>query len=212
MADELEVDAEARAAHIARVRALPLAQIQVKLMAWAMKTRGMAKDVAQDVFQMAFIKLAQARPEKWDHEKDPEAYRFLVRKMKAIRKAQREREVARRTDLDTDGVEESPPSSDRGPARAAIRKEAAAQAKNELLREVAGSPLAVRIIETVSVEGALKPAELAERLGEPIKDVYWALRRISRAQERIEGGGEEEGAGPASGSVRAVAVEEEVSE
>ena len=133
------VTPEDLAAHRARVRALPVTVLRRKLLGMA-RTRGASEAVAEDLVQGAFTKLWARGAGAWDPAEDPEALRFLADAMKSARKSEAKKRGRRRTDLDTEKVEESPPSSGRGVVGTLLDREDAARAREELLRRLAVSP------------------------------------------------------------------------
>jgi len=163
--------------HARRVRALPLAELHDRLVKKALKS-GLPEELAEDLVQRAFRILITDGAAKWDHLKDPDAYIFLLKRMKRAYRADRDKADRRRTDLDTEGVEESPPSSDRSPQRLVIAKERVTRALGELLRRLADNPLAVKVVKLCAAEGKLKPSEIASRLEENVSRIYDCQARI----------------------------------
>jgi len=172
------------AAHAARVRALPLVQLQKRLLKKA-AFWGVDQHTAEDAVQRAILLLVRDGATKWKHEADPTAYRFLRKRMKRAFEAKWEREEAQRTDLDTNAVEESPPSSDAGPRRIVIEREDATKQREELLQRLSDNPLAVKVVELCMREGELFPREIAAALDEPVARVYECNRRIGTEIERM---------------------------
>jgi len=180
-----EVDAAGDfASHANRVRALPLAFLRKELLEkgayWGMK-----QAEAEDAAQQAVMRLVKNGPPPWDYAKDPTAWKFLQNRFDNFRKAKTRRAEKRATVVDSDLVEEVPPSSDRNPGSALLEHEHAAMGRAELLRRVSNNPLAVRIVELCIQKGELKPAEIAKELGEDVKRVYEARRRIYNELARM---------------------------
>jgi len=172
------------ALHRARVRALPVEEVSRWLAKKAFHL-GVPASAIEDLVQAAFLALVKKGAEKWEPAKDPKAQVFLVRAMEDALSAQRKKRQRQRTDLDTEAVEEAPPSSDPGPARAAMDNEEATWARARLLEGLAGSPLATQIVRLCMAEGELKPATLAERLGVQVRQVYTAQERIAEEMAKI---------------------------
>ncbi len=172
------------AAHHARVCALPINDIRRRLLKTA-RGWGASEAVAEDLAQGAILTLFTDGAEDWDPAKDPGAFFFLYDAMKERRKEDAKKRARRRTDLDTERVEESPPSSKRGPVATLLDREEAARARDELLRGLAACPLPLRVAQLCVKEGEMTPAEIAERLGVDVKRIYEAQRRIHQEVERI---------------------------
>ena len=170
-------DAGAFAAHADRVRALPLALLRKQLLAkgalWGMK-----QAEAEDGTQAAVMRLVTNGPPPWDHVKDPKAWSFLLKNLKGYRNNKARREERRETVVSSDLVDEVPPSSARRPDASLIEEESAATKRAELLRRLSDNPLAVRVVELCIEKGQLKPAELADEMGEDVKRIYKVHRRI----------------------------------
>ncbi len=180
------VSAEALAQHRAQVRLLPITELLRRLIVSA-RRRGASAELAQDLAQTALARLWSWKGgERWDPVGDPDAYLFLLDAMRQARKMEAKKTKRRRTDLDTGLVEESPPSSDRGPARLAEERQRAERGRDELLRRVASSPLTRQVAELCIREGALKPAQVAVRLGVDVSRIYECQRRIRDAVDDIE--------------------------
>jgi DNA-directed RNA polymerase specialized sigma24 family protein len=117
--------------------------------------------------------------------KDPNAWVYLIRAMEDAWSAEKKRKGRRRTDANTELVEESAPPSDRGPVRSTLDREGAQLARDELLARLEGSPLALKVVRLCIEEGEMTPAEIAERLGEKVTRIYECQRRISQEVDRI---------------------------
>jgi DNA-directed RNA polymerase specialized sigma24 family protein len=161
--------------HNARVRALPLRQIGAYLVA-KLRYRGVSAARAEDLVQLAFERLIAVGADSWDPVADPEAKAFLLREIGDIKSKERKRAERRRTDLDSDAVEQAPPSSDRGPERLVVDRDRAEWAQRELLRRLEAWPVAREIALICIEEGKRTPAEVAPRLGLDMETVYEAYR------------------------------------
>jgi DNA-directed RNA polymerase specialized sigma24 family protein len=178
-------EADALREHAARVRALPLAAIRLKLLTKAAKAWSLSPNAANDLVQTAMLRLVESGGVGWAHETDPHAWRYLLRAVDNARKNAAKKGIRRKTDLDTEQAEESPPSSDHGAQATLLHREEAAWAREELVRRLADSPLALKVIEACVEEGELKPAELAERLKESVKRIYKCNERIEREMTEV---------------------------
>ncbi len=173
-----------RRLHQARVRALPVAALTRKLMKKAMSWR-LSETTAEDLVSRAFVRLVTRGEADWDHEKHPSAWVYLIQAMEDEWAIDKKRRKRRRTDLDTEAVEESPPSSNKSAEASAMDREGAAWARDRLLVGLEGSPLALSIVRLCIEEGEMTPAELAERLGEKVTRIYEAQRRIQEEIDRV---------------------------
>ncbi len=173
------------AIHAARVRALPLAHLRKRLIEKAGTTWGVKEEDALQLANDAVLTLIKKGAEKWDAEADPTAWNFLLRQVNEARKRDAKKAFRRRTELDTEAVEESPPSSDQSPRTLAIHREEATRARDELLRRLADNELAVRVVRLCIAEGAQKPGEIAEHLGEDLDRIYKCQERIRREIKRM---------------------------
>jgi DNA-directed RNA polymerase specialized sigma24 family protein len=177
--------ADLLALHRDRLRALPLKKLRAQLILKAARS-GASEAVAEDLAQGALLKLWTDGADKWDYERDPTAYLFLIDEMRERRKSELKKKSTRWTTFDTEAAEAAPPSSDRGAVRSLLDREEATRAREELLRRLAVSPLTLRVAELCIAHGALTAAEVAERLEVDVKRIYDCQRRISREVKSIE--------------------------
>ena len=170
--------------HRARVAALPIGALTQKLVKKARKW-GVGAQAAEDLANEAFLVLIRDGAASWDHVKDPKGWVFLLRAMEDHWSMEKKRKKRRRTDSDTEAVEDAPPSSDRGALGAVIERDTAMWAQERLLAGLAGSPLALKIVRLCMEDGKLASGEIAERLGEPVERVDEAQRRIKAEAELV---------------------------
>ncbi len=175
---------EALRLHRARVRALPIADLTRDLLKKA-RGWGIPEATAEELINGALLELVAHGAEKWDHVEDPKAWVFLIRAVEDAWSADKKRRRRRRTDLNTEAVEEAPPDSDPSPAGSALDRDEATRARDLLLERLEGSPLALRVVRLCMEEGEMTPAEIARRTGEPVTRIYEAQRRISQEVEKI---------------------------
>jgi DNA-directed RNA polymerase specialized sigma24 family protein len=166
------------------VRALDLSDLTKKLVRkageWAVPVA-----LREDLAQGALVALAQGAG-AWDPVEDPSGWRFVVKAMSLAWGAEKKRRARRRTDSDTDAVEQAPPSSDRGPARLVIDGERAKWATERLLAAFERSPLTLAVVRLCLEEGELTPATLAARLDEPLERIYDCKRRIAKEVKQLQ--------------------------
>jgi DNA-directed RNA polymerase specialized sigma24 family protein len=176
--------AEPYALHAERVRALPLLRLRKELLEKA-GFWGMKQDAAEDAVQTAVIRLIKKGQTEWDHVADPEAWRFLLKATNEARKNARRKVLRRRTDLDTEAVEEAPPSSDAGSRTVLLHREHAAEGRKDLLARIRENPVAVQVVEVCMREGDLRAGEIAEHLGIDVQRVYKAKERIAEVLRQM---------------------------
>jgi DNA-directed RNA polymerase specialized sigma24 family protein len=175
---------EERRAHAARVAKLDLAKLAMDLTLAARRLGAPAS--AQDLAQGAILRLIESDGVGWNHEQDPTGWKYLVHAVDEARKNESKKRVRRRTDVNSDVVDEAPPSSDRGPERQAATREEREWAMGELVRRLEGSELALAIVKLNRERGRLTPRELGEILGVDVRRIYTAHERILAEMARIE--------------------------
>jgi DNA-directed RNA polymerase specialized sigma24 family protein len=110
---------------------------------------------------------------------------YLIQAMDHAWAAEKQARKRRRTDLDTEAVEEAAPVSDPTGEQGFLDREAATRARDQLLARLEGSPLAQRVVRLCMEEGEMTSGEIAERLGEKVSRVYEAQRRIKTEIDRL---------------------------
>jgi DNA-directed RNA polymerase specialized sigma24 family protein len=171
-------------AHRARVQALPWLDLRKRLLKRS-AFLGIPSAEAEDLIHAGLLKLLNVGAGTWNHERDPDGFAFLLRAMDDRWGDAKKRRARRRTDLDSDKVDQEPPSSDRGAEPMMLARERATEARAELLRRLEGSPLTCKVAELYMAEGVLKPGEVAARLGQDVKVIYVCAREIRDAVKRI---------------------------
>jgi hypothetical protein len=172
------------AEHAARFRALPLASLYRDLAKNGVRL-GLNQAEVHDAIQHAFERLMNTGAETWDYGADPTASVYLSERMQNWGKNERRRATRRRTDADTEKVEETPPSSGNDVQRMLVRREHARRARAMLLERLANNELACWVVRLCIERGQLEPAACAAELGEPVERIYRCMRRIKREAQAV---------------------------
>jgi DNA-directed RNA polymerase specialized sigma24 family protein len=175
-------------AHRARIQALALEELVQRLVRMAYRWGG-SEATAEDLASIALVALSrppqEPPPPQWDYAGDPTAWIFTIQRMEDSWSAEKKRRKRRRTDLDTEAVEEAPPSSDRGPLRLVLAHEEALLAREKVLSRLANAPLALEVAQLCMAEYGMTPRKIAKLKGWDVERVYEAMRKIREVLEDL---------------------------
>jgi DNA-directed RNA polymerase specialized sigma24 family protein len=181
-------DPNERAERARHLRAIDWGTVFKKLTLQAQRW-GASLSRAEDLAQFAMTRMLQDGGALWNYKADPTAFDYLLRVLHERRKTLQEQAARREelmpTEINSEKVDETPPDSDRNHDGALVSREAAVRNLARLRASLAGSPLALQVVELCVREGQLDPSVVAERLGVPVKDVYTAEAQIRRHVKRL---------------------------
>ena len=149
-----------------------------------------SRQLAEDLTQEAFLRLATTRP--WDPSRPTSLEQHMFGILKSLLSHERasdaaRRELERKTEIDRAALSEAGRSAETISLDHARRKKAEDLATTRvaaLRAELAGFELDLKILDLMS-DGVEKRADLAQRTGRSPDEVKTALARIRRHMERI---------------------------
>lgn len=158
---------------------------------WKVKDRAIARgEGIEDIVQDALSSLHGGEPKRsWDPEKTPDPMdhlkAFVNSRLSSLSRSYDHRKV--RYPIDAERHEDTD-----NPESLIVEKEAQqdeqawwSQAKDLLLQEIIEDELLLAMHDLMEKEEIDKPAELADRLGQPVETIKNAKKRIKRAWQRV---------------------------